>query len=57
MNTLITPSKPIEKMTKHELILFVNSFAPHRFFYPRLVNGARNQAKNFYQEYLKNKTK
>lgn len=56
MNTVVTPSKPIEKMSKVELMRFVASFAPHRNFYPRLVNGGRVQAQRMYNEYLNNKS-
>lgn len=48
----VTPSKPITKMTKLELMRFVDTFAPHRHFYPKTTQGGRVQAENLYQQYL-----
>ena len=48
----VTPSKPISKMTRLELLRFVDIFAPHRHFYPKTTAGGRAQAETLYQQYL-----
>lgn len=53
MYTNITPSKPIEKMTKLELLRFVQTFSP-RLFLPKTTKGGRVQVQRMYQEYLNN---
>jgi hypothetical protein len=52
---IITPEKPIEKMTKLELMRFVEKINPMKNFYPKTTIGGRVQAKNIYQEYLDRK--
>jgi hypothetical protein len=49
---VITPEKPIEKMTKLELMRFVEKINPMKNFYPKTTIGGRVQAKKIYQEYL-----
>jgi hypothetical protein len=52
---MIKPEKPIEKMTKLEVMNFIHKIEPTKFFYPRDTISARKIAERKYQEYLSNK--
>jgi len=52
---IIKPEKPIEKMTKLEVMNFIHKIEPTKFFYPRDTISARAIAERKYQEYLRNK--
>ena len=52
---IIEPEKPIDKMTKLELMRFVTKIAPLKNWYPKTTIGGRSQAKNLYNEYLERK--
>lgn len=52
---LIKPEKPIEKMTKLELMRFVSKIDMNKNFYPKTTLAGRVQAKNIYNEYLERK--
>jgi hypothetical protein len=49
---MIEPDKPIDKMTKLELMKFVEKIAPLKHFYPQDTISGRIQAKNLYNKYL-----
>ncbi len=52
---IIKPEKPIEKMTKLELMRFVSKIDMNKNFYPKTTLAGRVQAKNIYNEYLERK--
>jgi len=52
---IIKPEKPIEKMTKLEVMNFIHKIEPTKFFYPRDTISARAIAERKYQEYLSKK--
>jgi bacterioferritin (cytochrome b1) len=52
---MIKPEKPIEKMTKLEVMNFIHKIEPTKFFYPRDTISARKIAERKYQEYLSKK--
>jgi hypothetical protein len=52
---MIEPDKPIDKMTKLELMKFVEKIAPLKHFYPQDTISGRIQAKNLYNKYLERK--
>jgi hypothetical protein len=53
---IIKPEKPIEKMTKFELMKFVQKIDPLKNFYPKTTEGGRVQARTIYNEYLQRKS-
>jgi hypothetical protein len=52
---IIKPEKPIEKMTKLELMRFVYKIDINKNFYPKTTLAGRVQAKNIYNDYLERK--
>jgi hypothetical protein len=52
MTNQIVPNKPISKMTKLEVVRFINSLAPLLNHYSRSTRGSRVIAENLYQQYL-----
>lgn len=52
----IKPEKPIEKMTKQEVMNFINKIEPTKFFYPRDTKSSRAIAERKYKEYLSKKS-
>ena len=52
---IIKPEKPIEKMTKLELMRFVGKVNPTKHFYPTTTQAGKIQAKEIYEEYLERK--
>lgn len=52
MNREITPSKPISKMTKIEVMRFVDSIAPGLHYFPKTTAGGRGLAETLYTKYV-----
>jgi len=52
MTKQIVPQKPISKMTKLEVVRFINSIAPLLNHYSRCTKGSRAIAARLYEQYL-----
>jgi hypothetical protein len=52
MKRELTLKKPINKMTRLEVMRFIDSIAPELHYFPKTTYGGRGLAEDLYQKYI-----